>query len=102
MQYHLEVMGKKVRETFAYTDFESLEIYGEPNDELRAWIGRVSEGVPFTLHEMRRCGEAWVWCAVHGPDLVSGQRPGLVLAAPTATAIRPTGTGLARKSGDVL
>ena len=51
MQHHLEAMGDKVRETFAYTDFESLEIYGQPNDELRAWIERVSEGVPFTLHE---------------------------------------------------
>ena len=51
MQHHLEAMGEKVRETFAYTDFESLEIYGEPNDELREWIERVSEGVPFTLHE---------------------------------------------------
>ena len=51
MQHHLEVMGKKVRETFAYTDFESLEVYGQPNDELREWIKRVSEGVPVTLHE---------------------------------------------------
>ena len=49
MQHHLEVMREKVRETFAYTDFESLEIYGQPNDELREWIERVSEGVPFTL-----------------------------------------------------
>jgi quinol monooxygenase YgiN len=52
MQYHLDVMGRKVRETFAYADFESLEIYGQPNDEPREWIERVSEGVPFTLHEM--------------------------------------------------
>jgi hypothetical protein len=52
MQYHLDVMGKKVRETFAYSDFESLEIYGQPNDELMEWIERVSEGVPVTLHEM--------------------------------------------------
>jgi hypothetical protein len=59
MQYHLGVMGKKVRETFAYADFESLEIYGQPNDELRDWIERVSEGVPFTLHEMH-------WGALHG------------------------------------
>ena len=33
MQHHIEVMGDKVRETFAYADFESLEIYGEPNEE---------------------------------------------------------------------
>ena len=30
MQNHLEVMGEKVLETFAFTDFESLEIYSEP------------------------------------------------------------------------
>ena len=39
------------RAAAAYTDFESLEIYGQPNDELREWIERVREGVPFTLHE---------------------------------------------------
>jgi hypothetical protein len=41
MQHHLAVMGDKVRETFAFADFESLEIYGEPNDALRQWIPRV-------------------------------------------------------------
>ena len=35
MQHHLAAMGDKVRETFAFTDFESLEIYGEPNDAIR-------------------------------------------------------------------
>jgi hypothetical protein len=50
MQHHLDVMGEKVRETFAFTDFQSLEIYGEPNSELKAWIERVSQGVEFTLH----------------------------------------------------
>ena len=50
MQHHLEVMGDKVRDTFAFTDFESLEIYGEPNEALTAWIARVSQGVQFTLH----------------------------------------------------
>ena len=43
-------MGEKVRETFAFTDFESLEIYGEPDDALQEWIARVSEGIPCTLH----------------------------------------------------
>ena len=50
MQHHLEVMGEKVRETFAFTDFESLEIYGEPNDALTEWLSRVSQGVQFSLH----------------------------------------------------
>ena len=50
MQYHLEVMGEKVRETFAYTDFESLEIYGQPSDGLKEWISRATKGIPFTLH----------------------------------------------------
>ena len=45
MQHHLEVMGDKVLETFAVTDFERLEIYGEPNDELREWLARVSQGL---------------------------------------------------------
>ena len=52
MQQHLQQIGEKVRATAEFTDFESLEIYGEPNDELREWIERVSEGVLFTLHEM--------------------------------------------------
>jgi hypothetical protein len=39
MQHHLAVLGEKVRETFAFTDFESLEIYGEPNEAVREWGG---------------------------------------------------------------
>jgi quinol monooxygenase YgiN len=50
MQHHLSVLGAKVRETFAYTDFESLEIYGQPNDALMEWIPRVTEGIHFSLH----------------------------------------------------
>jgi quinol monooxygenase YgiN len=52
MRHHLEVMGQKVRETFAFTDFESLEIYGEPDNELKEWIAGVSEGIPFTIHSV--------------------------------------------------
>jgi hypothetical protein len=48
MQHHLAVMGDKVRETFAFTDFEKFEIYGELNDPLREWLPRVTEGVEFT------------------------------------------------------
>jgi hypothetical protein len=50
MQHHLGVLGEKIRDTFAYTDFESLEIYGQPNDALREWIPRVSSGIRFTHH----------------------------------------------------
>ena len=55
MQHHLQVMGEKVRETFAFADFESLEIYGEPNEELKEWLARVSEGIDFT-HYPRHWG----------------------------------------------
>jgi hypothetical protein len=50
MQHHLEVLGQKVRETADYTDFESLEIYGQPNDALLEWLSHVTEGIRFTLH----------------------------------------------------
>jgi hypothetical protein len=50
MQHHLAVMGEKVRETFAYTDFQSLEIYGQPNEALLAWLPQVTEGIDFRLH----------------------------------------------------
>ena len=53
MQHHLEVMGEKVRETFAFTDLESLEIYGEPNEALKEWLERVSQGVEFSLHPVQ-------------------------------------------------
>ena len=49
-KHHIDVMGEKVRETFAYADFESLKIYGEPNEELKAWIPRMAEGIRFTHH----------------------------------------------------
>lgn len=50
MQYHLKVLGEKVRETFAYSDFQSLEIYGQPNEALMKWLPKVTDGVQFTLH----------------------------------------------------
>jgi hypothetical protein len=50
MQHHLEVLGPKVRETAAYTDFESLEIYGQPNDAIKQWLPHVTQGIKFTLH----------------------------------------------------
>ena len=50
MQHHLEVMGEKVRETFAFTDFESLEICGEPNEELKEWLAAVGQGIELTLY----------------------------------------------------
>ena len=50
MQHHLAVMGDKVRETFAYTDFQSLEIYGQPNDALLAWLPNITEGIDYRIH----------------------------------------------------
>ena len=42
-----------MRETADYTDFESLEIYGQPNDALLEWLPHVTEGIRFTLHPMQ-------------------------------------------------
>ena len=50
MQDHLQVLGEKVRATGEFTDFESLEIYGELNDGLREWLPYVTEGIEFTHH----------------------------------------------------
>ena len=50
LQHHLEVLGEKVRATADYTDFESLEIYGEPNEAILEWLPFVTEGIRFTLH----------------------------------------------------
>jgi len=50
MQHHLQVLGDKVRATGEFTDFESLEIYGELNDALREWLPHVTEGIAFTHH----------------------------------------------------
>lgn len=52
LQYHLELLGKRVAETFAYTDFESLEVYGAPNDALMDYLQRATEGIPFTVHNV--------------------------------------------------
>jgi hypothetical protein len=56
MQHHLGVMGEKVRETFAFTDFESLDIYGELSEPLKEWIPRVSQGIAFTHHPVHWAG----------------------------------------------
>ena len=50
MQHHLQVLGEKVRATGEFTDFESLEIYGELNDALRQWLPYVTEGIEFNHH----------------------------------------------------
>ena len=50
MQHHVEVLGQKVRETADFTDFESLEIYGQPNEALLGWLPRLTEGITLTLH----------------------------------------------------
>ena len=52
MQHHLEVMGEKVRDTFAFADFESLEIYGEPNERHEGMDSRVTEGIAFTHYPL--------------------------------------------------
>jgi hypothetical protein len=46
------VLGAKVRETFAYTDFLDLEIYGRPNDAIERWLPKVTEGIRFTHYPM--------------------------------------------------
>ncbi len=50
MLYHLDVMGAKVRETFAYADFTALEVYGQPNDALLQYLTRATEGIPLTVY----------------------------------------------------
>ena len=52
MEHHLQVLGEKVRATGEFTDFESLEIYGELNDALREWLPYVTEGIEFTHHSV--------------------------------------------------
>jgi hypothetical protein len=56
MQHHLAVMGDKVRETFAYTDFQSLEIYGQPNEALLALLPRITEGIDYRIHPVHWAG----------------------------------------------
>jgi len=50
MQHHLQVLGEKVRATAHYSDFESLEIYGELNEALSEWLPQVIEGIEFKLY----------------------------------------------------
>ena len=49
-QLHLQALGDKVRATADFSDFESLEIYGQLNDALREWLPHVTEGIRFTHH----------------------------------------------------
>ena len=48
MQHHLRELGEKVRATGEFTDFDSLEIYGEPSDGLRKWVGASSNSVTWS------------------------------------------------------
>jgi hypothetical protein len=49
-RYHLDVMGAKVRETFAYTDWTSLEVFGEPDDALLQTLVQATDGIPFAVY----------------------------------------------------
>ena len=53
MQHHLDVLGAEVRDTANFTDFESLEIYGQPNQAILEWLPYVTEGIKFTLHPVQ-------------------------------------------------
>ena len=41
---------------------------------------------PFGVGEVLSRGAGCLWCALHGPDLVSGQGPGSVFTAPAGAA----------------
>ena len=56
MLYHLKVLGEKVRQTFDYSDFQSLEIYGPPSDALMDVLQRATQGIPLTVHPVHWCG----------------------------------------------
>jgi hypothetical protein len=45
LENHLRLLGEKVRSTFAYTDFEALEVYGPPSERLRTMFTEESGGV---------------------------------------------------------
>ena len=49
LEHHLELLGEKVTSTFAYADFESLEVYGPPSERLRA-IFEAESQVHVTFH----------------------------------------------------
>ena len=43
LEHHLELLGAKVRSTFEYAEFESLEVYGPPSERLRAMFEAESQ-----------------------------------------------------------
>jgi hypothetical protein len=56
-------------------DLDIAVTVGSPLDE------RQGGEDPFGVGEVLTRGSRWLWCAVHGPDLVSGQGPVVEFAA---------------------
>ena len=54
LEYHLQILGEKVRSTFEFAEFESLEVYGPPSDRLKhLFEAEASEGgVRLTFHPL--------------------------------------------------
>ena len=50
LEYHLRTLGDLVRQTFEYTDFVSLEVYGPPSDRLRRMFDEESGDVSVTYY----------------------------------------------------
>jgi hypothetical protein len=49
-QHHLAVMGEKVRETFAFADWTSLEVFGQPGDALMQTLIQATNGIPLAVY----------------------------------------------------
>jgi hypothetical protein len=50
LELHLELLGEKVRSTFEYADFESLEVYGPPSETLRTLFEAQAGTVQVTFY----------------------------------------------------
>ena len=50
LENHLALLGDRVRATFEFADFESLEVHGPPSDRLRRMLHAYEDTVAVTYH----------------------------------------------------
>lgn len=55
-EYHLKLLGERVRETFEYLDLESVQVYGPPSPFVEEFVTHGLEGVPVSVHPVHQLG----------------------------------------------
>ena len=55
-EFHLQLFGERVKETFDFIDVDGVEIYGPPSPFVEQFITHGLSGIPVTAHPLHKAG----------------------------------------------